>query len=82
MKRAELLKEIAGHKNELASFGVKSLAIFGSNARDEAKPGSDLDVLVEFQGKATFSRYIKLRFYLQDLIGCPVDLVTRKAIRP
>jgi len=82
MEKTELLKELTAQKSALASFGVKSLAIFGSVARNESKPDSDLDVLVEFQGKATFSQYIKLRFYLQDLMGCPVDLVTRKGIRP
>jgi hypothetical protein len=63
-------------------FGVRRLALFGSTARDEAQPGSDVDVLVEFEGKADSSRYFGLLFYLEDRLGCPLDLVTSKALRP
>lgn len=63
-------------------FGVKRLALFGSTARDEAQAGSDVDVLVEFDGKADAKRYFGLMFYLEDMLGCPLDLVTDKALRP
>ncbi|SEA54740.1 hypothetical protein SAMN05660964_01842 [Thiothrix caldifontis] len=63
-------------------FGVKRLALFGSTARDEAQAGSDVDVLVEFDGKADSKRYFGLMFYLEDMLGCPLDLVTDKALRP
>ncbi|MBI2939097.1 MAG: metallopeptidase family protein, partial [Chloroflexi bacterium] len=55
-------------------FGVKSLALFGSVARDEAGPESDVDVLVEFDGPPTFDQYIGLKLYLEDLLGAHVDL--------
>ncbi|MGD0078668.1 MAG: nucleotidyltransferase family protein [Sedimentisphaerales bacterium] len=63
-------------------FAVKGLAVFGSVARDEAKRKSDVDVLVEFKGKATFDLFMDLKFYLEDILGTSVDLVTDKAIRP
>jgi hypothetical protein len=82
MRRDEAVKLLAEHRQDLSRFGVKSLALFGSVVRDEARPDSDVDVLVEFEGAATFDRYMGLRFFLQDLLGAPVDLVTRKALKP
>ena len=61
MRRSEVLQTLTAHKNELATFGIKSLAIFGSVARDEARPDSDIDILVEFQGPATFNAYMDLK---------------------
>jgi predicted nucleotidyltransferase len=58
------------------------LALFGSVVRDEGRPDSDVDILVEFEGAATFDCYMGLRFFLQDLLASPVDLVTRKALKP
>ncbi len=51
-------------------------------ARNEARPGSDIDVLVVFEGKPTFDAFMDLKFYLEDLLGAPVDLVTDQALRP
>ncbi|MCW4627892.1 nucleotidyltransferase family protein [Marinomonas rhodophyticola] len=56
--------------------------MFGSTARNTAAPQSDIDVLVTFDGRATAKRYFGVQFYLEDLLGCPVDLVTDKALRP
>jgi predicted nucleotidyltransferase len=63
-------------------FSVKGLSVFGSVARNEAGRRSDIDVLVEFKGKATFDLFMDLKFYLEDLLGTSVDLVTDKALRP
>ena len=63
-------------------FGVKSLALFGSYARGTANDDSDIDVLVMFDGPATSERYFGAQFYLEDLLGKPVDLVTETAVRP
>ncbi len=79
-KAMRLLKE---HQPEMHSrFGVRKLALFGSVARDEAKPDSDVDVLVEFEGPPTFDGYMGTRFYLEDLLGERVDLVTPGGVRP
>ncbi len=82
MSKEEVLRRLAAHRQELVRFGVKSLALFGSVARDEAQPTSDVDLLVEFQGRATFDQYMDLKFYLEQVLGCRVDLVTRKALKP
>lgn len=83
MNRAETLALLSQHKHEMrCRFGVRSLALFGSLARDQAHAGSDIDILVEFEGPATSARYFGLQFFLEDLLGEPVDLVTEKALRP
>ena len=83
MTRDEILQLLREHKAELRrKFGVKTLAIFGSVARGEDKPESDVDVLVEFDEPATFDRYMGLKFFLEDLLGRRVDLVTRRALKP
>lgn len=75
----EVLKK---QRSRLSELRVKSLALFGSTARNEAGPESDLDFLVEFEGAATFDQYMGLKIFLEDLFRCPVDLVTRHGIRP
>ena len=71
------------HKPILAErFGVTRLALFGSVARGTAVPGSDIDLLVEFDGLATPDRYFGVQFYLEDLLGRAVDLVAERALRP
>ncbi len=83
MTGIETLKLLQAHKARLArDFGVIDLALFGSAARDDAGPGSDIDILVAFDGPATSRRYFGVQFYLEDLLGLPVDLVTDKALRP
>jgi uncharacterized protein len=63
-------------------FGVTDLAIFGSVARNEAGPDSDVDVLVNFEGRTRFRAFMGLQFELEALLGTRVDLVTPKALRP
>lgn len=82
MRRDEVLEILSTHQAELQELGVEHLAIFGSVARDEAGPESDVDILVEFRGRATFDGYMELKFLLEDLLGCPVDLVTRRSLKP
>jgi predicted nucleotidyltransferase len=83
MDRRETLQVLTRVKPELARrYGVVRLALFGSMARDEAYPDSDVDVVVSFDGPATSERYFGVQFYLEDALGCAVDLVTEKALRP
>ncbi len=82
MNRDQILGVLAERQQEMAArYGVKRLALFGSAARDELSASSDVDVLVEFTSPATFGAYMDLKFYLEDLLGRPVDLVTDKALR-
>lgn len=69
-------------KPELARrYGVARLALFGSTARGNARADSDVDVLVGFDGPATSKRYFGVQFFLEDLLGQRVDLVTETALR-
>jgi predicted nucleotidyltransferase len=82
MNRDQALALLAQSKPALSErFGVTRLALFGSTVRNAARDDSDVDVLVDFDGPATSARYFGVQFYLEDLLGCPVDLVTEKALR-
>lgn len=82
MQKNNVLQSLSQHKPKLVeTFGVSRLALFGSTARDTARENSDIDILVEFEGPATSERYFGVQFYLEDLLGRPVDLVTEKALR-
>ena len=82
MNRGHTLALLTEHKPHLARhYGVTGLALFGSTARDQAREDSDIDILVSFDGPATSRRYFGVQFYLEDLLGRPVDLVTEKALR-
>ena len=82
MNRSRALELLVQSKPLLMErFGVTRLALFGSTARDDAGSDSDVDILVAFDGAATSERYFGVQFYLEDLFGCPVDLVSEKALR-
>ncbi|MCB9896768.1 MAG: nucleotidyltransferase family protein [Planctomycetes bacterium] len=82
MKRADVIARLEAHREDIrARFGVDALFLFGSAARDEACEASDVDLLVRFSGPATFSGFMGLKFELEGLLGCPVDLVTERALR-
>ena len=82
MNRATAIELLTRSKPELVErFGVTDIALFGSTARDAAQSGSDVDILVAFDGPATSERYFGVQFYLEDLFGAPIDLVTEKALR-
>ena len=70
------------HLTDLHQRGVKSLAVFGSVARGDATASSDIDVLVEFNRPVGLFEFIRLKYYLEELTSCRVDLVTHDAIRP
>ena len=70
------------HQADLHQRGVKSLAVFGSLARGDATPTSDIDVLVEFDRPVGLFEFIRLKLYLEELTGRRVDLVTPDALRP
>jgi uncharacterized protein len=83
MNKQDVLTKLNESIREIKKrFSVKSLAIFGSTARNNADDKSDIDVLVVFNQKASFDLFMDLKFYLEDLLGTKVDLVTDKALRP
>jgi hypothetical protein len=82
MNRSRALELLTQSKSALAArYGVIRLALFGSTARNSAQSDSDIDVLVAFDGPATSERYFGVQFYLEDLFGRKIDLVTEKALR-
>ena len=82
MNRDEVLNILRTHKTTLAErFGVVELALFGSFARNQSTSESDVDILVRFNEPATSRSYFGVQFYIEDVLGHRVDLVTDKALR-
>lgn len=82
MKRDEVIRILKANRAELRErYGVRSLALFGSVVRDEAGPGSDVDLLVEFKHPVGLFAFIGLQQRL-DLLGCKVDLGTPRSLKP
>ncbi|MBI2918412.1 MAG: nucleotidyltransferase family protein [Chloroflexi bacterium] len=82
MTRDEVLAVLSAHRDEIQRLGVRSLALFGSVARNEAGPDSDVDLLVEFDNRPVgLFHYARVQRYLETLLGVPkVDLVLRRAV--
>jgi predicted nucleotidyltransferase len=81
MKRDEVLAIVKALQTQLQELGVKSLDVFGSVARDEARADSDVDFLVEFSKPIGLFGFSRVRLYLEDILGCPVDLGTQDALK-
>ncbi|MGH9315594.1 MAG: nucleotidyltransferase family protein [Thermoanaerobaculia bacterium] len=79
--REKVLRALEREGTALRSLGVRRLGLFGSVARGASGPASDLDFVVEFEAKS-FDRYMDLKFMLERLFGCSVDLVLSDAIKP
>ncbi|WP_456374743.1 nucleotidyltransferase family protein [Methanocaldococcus sp.] len=84
MKTLSEIKELLRkHKKELKEkYKVKSIAIFGSFARNEQKETSDIDILVEFYKTPDLIEFVDLKYYLENILGVKVDLVTKNALHP
>jgi len=83
MQQERLLQTLKQKNAELTTkFGVKSLSLFGSVARNEATAASDVDLLVEFNRPTGYFGLFALQDYLEKLLGCPVDLGTPDSLKP
>jgi len=83
MTKDEVLEVIRHHEGKIKSYGVKKLGLFGSFARDEQNPASDLDLLVEFESeKKTFDNFLNLSFMLEEVLKRRVELVTTESLSP
>jgi predicted nucleotidyltransferase len=81
--RDKLLVSLSAAKPELQSrYRVKKIGLFGSFARGEQKPNSDVDILVEFSQPIGLFKFLELEEYLETLLGLKVDLVSQKALKP
>ena len=83
MKRSQVLQILLQQSKELTErYHVASLFLFGSVARDEASPDSDIDILVEFSQPVGLFHFIELKQHLEELLGCEVDLGTPRSLKP
>jgi len=83
MKQNVVLQLLKQKNTELVNkFGVKTLLLFGSVARDEATSKSDVDLLVEFNRPVGYFGLFALQEYLETLLGCSVDLGTLESLKP
>ena len=79
--RSDVMQTLGIYRDELEKLGVKSLRLFGSVARDEASPDSDIDFLVEFVNDPSFFELFELRYFLEDLFHCKIDLGMEESLR-
>ncbi len=82
MTRAEALKHLSDHRADIARLGVRSLRLFGSVVRDEARPDSDVDLLVEFDRPVGLLQFFRVQRRLEEILGARVDLVMKDAVKP
>jgi predicted nucleotidyltransferase len=82
VQRDEALRRLAEHRDELIAMGAGSLSLFGSVARDEAGPDSDVDVLVELGRPMDLFDLGRLQVRLEEILGQHVDLVLPETLRP
>jgi predicted nucleotidyltransferase len=80
-RKQEIFNSLRESEAKIKSFGVRSLSLFGSYARGEDTPESDLDFIVEFE-KKSFDSYMDLKLFLEELFRRPVDLVLADGIKP
>jgi predicted nucleotidyltransferase len=81
MERDDILALLKSHRRQLKKYGIHSLSIFGSVARDQVRKNSDVDILVDFEKPVGLFEYARLKMYLEDVLGREVDLVTSEALR-
>jgi uncharacterized protein len=84
MRRDDAIQLLKQREDELRARGIRGLLIFGSTARDEAGPDSDVDVLVELDmaRHPTLVDLSDMRFFVSDLLGCAADFAIRDRLRP
>lgn len=81
--KSDLIAAVAGHRRQLLRLGVKQLGVFGSFSREQQDAASDIDILVEFEpGRKTFDNFMHLAFFLEELFGRKVDLLTPESLSP
>jgi len=83
MTRDEILEALAEHREELRALGIKSLALFGSAARDELTDQSDIDMLVDLKGPKGLFGLIRVKHRLEELLNVEkIDLITKQGLHP
>ncbi|MDK2987313.1 MAG: uncharacterized protein PWQ47_451 [Methanothermococcus sp.] len=81
LTKRRILKKLIENRKEFKKFGVKKIGLFGSYVRNDAKEGSDIDIVVEFEeGKKNYDNFINLYYYLKELFGEDIDLLTKESL--
>lgn len=84
MKRDQIIATLKAAETELRKSGIRHAALFGSIARGEERPDSDIDILVEFEPgqEGSIYDYVRLKEYVAGLFEGPVDVIDRDALKP
>jgi predicted nucleotidyltransferase len=83
LHKETILQALVAHKEQLAAYGVNKIGLFGSYVRNEANENSDIDLLVNIQeDKKTFNNFLSLNYFLEELFGRKVELVTSQSLSP
>jgi predicted nucleotidyltransferase len=81
--RERILQLLSAQQIRLRAWGVRRLGLFGSAARGQVGPGSDMDFVVDFEpGQKSFDNYMGLKDFLEELFARRVDLVTSEGLKP
>jgi hypothetical protein len=81
MEREKILALLKSRKRQLKKFGIHTISVFGSVARNQARKNSDVDILVDFEKPIGLFEFARLKLYLEKALGRQVDLVTPEALR-
>jgi len=83
MTKNEILTFLSEKKEFLSeNYGVTSIGLFGSYARDEAREDSDIDIAIEMKREHKFMNFFNLKYYLQDQFKKPVDIGIESTLKP
>jgi predicted nucleotidyltransferase len=84
MKRSEAIRKLNSYAGAIKALGATSLYLFGSTARNEAKPKSDIDLFLDYDPRGRFSvlDLVAAKRLLEKGLGVEVDLTTRNGLHP
>ncbi len=83
LEKESILQVLSNQRHNLVECGVEEIGLFGSFVRDEANADSDIDLLVEMnKSRKTFRNFLALNYYLEELFGRKVELITKQSLSP
>lgn len=81
--KEQIFRLLQSNSKYIRSFGIKRIGLFGSFAKNQQNENSDIDFIVEFEkDKKSYSSFIKLAFFLEELLGRKVDILTNNSLSP
>ena len=82
MRKRETLERLRRHADAIRALGARSVYLFGSTARDEARPGSDVDLFVDYDDTFSAIDLVRLRDYVRGILDAEADVTTRDGLHP